>query len=69
MFNCIKITHKDLLKGEKKFQEGGVCAVYRCVLQLTKASKSEAAMKVLMSEFEDKHYKVKIKNISTLNFN
>lgn len=44
--------------GEKKFQEGGICAVYRCVLQLTKASKTEAAMKVLMSEHEDKFYKV-----------
>lgn len=44
--------------GEKKCQEGGICAVYRCVLQLSKTSKTEAAMKVLMSEHEDKFYKV-----------
>lgn len=48
---------------EKRHQEGGVCAVYRCVLKLTKFKKTEAAMKVLKPEFHDQYLKVRKKHI------
>ncbi|CAB3370613.1 Hypothetical predicted protein [Cloeon dipterum] len=53
------INHKNIqvFKGDKKFREGGICAVYRCVLTLPRSIKRVCAMKVVMTEHEERYYK------------